>query len=140
MRYPPKSFPMKNKSVISFGLALAAFSFFGCNKSDDQIYEVNFFTSKANGVHTLYIDGVQKGALDYFPEPPECGQQFADGAKPLKAQLPSGTYSITGRNAQGHVTTQATVTLSESVFGTSGGTGGTYGSKNKNCVIIGLSE
>ncbi len=131
---------MKTLSAISLSLALAATSFVGCDKADDTLYDVSFFTSKAQGVHTLYIDDVEKGALEYSSAAPQCGGATSDGAVPLKLQMPSGTYVIKGRDAQGKVTTFAEMTISEKTTRGSGNIGGMSISKHESCVVVGLSE
>jgi hypothetical protein len=132
---------MKNLLAIPVGLLLTTVISAGCNKKDHKLHDVSFFTRSPQRTQVLYINNVEKGTLDYFATEPQCGQQFSkDGPQPLKLQLPSGTYAISGRNAQGQITSSAEVTLSEQFKGVSGRLGGTSVTSTASCVIIGLSE
>ncbi len=134
---------MKKLSALSAGLALMTTGLISCNKddcNDNTIYNVSFFTPENQGAHTLYIDNIEKGTLNYFATAPQCGQLSNEGSQPLKLQLPAGTYFISARNGQGQVTTSANITISKTITRVAGEMGGTSVSSEESCVVIGLWE
>ncbi len=131
------------KATISSGLALvfALLLIIGCKKEDpNAVFNTSFFTTRANGRLSLYVDDVYKGDLPYFSTEPVCGGQNSDGQLPLTMQLKTGEYRITGKDSTGRVISSGTVRIGTCRTGASGGIGGQSLSASGSCVIIGLFE
>lgn len=132
---------MKRIFSVVFASLLAALLFTQCKKDDpNAIFNASFYTTKATGSLSLYIDDIYRGELPYFSKEPTCGAQNGDGQSPLTMQLKSGEYRIVGKNSQDRVTSSGTIAISVSTTSASGGIGGQSISNNGGCVVIGLFE
>ncbi len=132
---------MKNTLTTIFVCLLATLLFTQCNKDDNsKVFNARFYTTKANGKLSLYVDDVYKGELPYFSNAPDCGATYSDAQKPLNTQLPSGEYRIAGKNSQGQVTSYGIMKISRNKMSASGGIGGMSLNSSEECLTIGLSE
>jgi len=132
---------MKTILSLVFATLFASLLFTGCKKGDpNATFQVSFFTSKANGPLSLYVDGTYKGVLPYFAQTPACGNPNTDGQLPITMVLKSGKYTIEGKDSLGRITSSGTIKISSCTMGTFGNLGGQSLSNTGDCVIVGLFE
>ena len=132
---------MKPILFLVFATLFASLLFTGCKKDDpNAMFHVSFFTSKANGPLSLYLDGNYKGVLPYFAQTPGCGNPNSDGQLPINMLLKSGKYTIEGKDSLGRITSSGSIKISTSTMGSSGNLGGQSLSSTSDCVVVGLFE
>ena len=134
---------MKKTVLLSLSAATVLL-FTQCSKENcDKNFNANFYTTNTTGKLSLYIDDAYKGELPVMQAVPQCGANYGDGTKPLSFNLKSGKYKVTGKNAQGQVVSQSTMTINGTKIGTSvtsgsGAVGGISIHNTEDCLAVGI--
>ncbi len=133
---------MKTRLLIFALAAYCTVFFMQCTKDDmSKTFHAHFYTTKQTGKMFLFVDGVSKGGLVSSQDMPACGDVASDVANvPLLLELRSGTYQITGKDEQGNIVSNSTMSISANRKSVSGNLGGLKLVSNDDCISVGLSE
>ncbi len=99
-----------------------------CNKHshdpENTVFNCHFYTSNdsSDTKLSLYIDGENKGELPFISSDLVCGDSALAGA--LQLSLSPGTYTVKGKDEDGHTQSSGNIMIYSDEQGIDGGTGG----------------